>query len=77
MPNGFGLSVVNNPILHSRPYAWKIVVVSDMHDDGSFNEITYDTPLTSVVYQPEVFYTDDDANEFIAKAIEWAMTDKA
>lgn len=66
-PSGFGLSAVNASMLHSYTFAWEIAVLRNVHDNGSFDELTYDTPLTSDV---EVFKTDDEANAFIARAFD-------
>lgn len=63
--DGYGLSVVNAPILHSYPFAWEIAVVTGVKSDGSFESLSYDTELTSDV---EVFDSDDDANNFIERA---------
>jgi hypothetical protein len=67
--NGYGLSLVNSPLLHSYKFAWEAAVLKGLKDDGSFDSITYDTPLTDDV---EVFDSDDEANAFINKAIAWA-----
>ena len=66
--NGYGLSVVNSPMLHGYPFAWEAAVVTGMEESGNFAELTYETPLTSDV---EVFETDEEANTFIQRAIEW------
>ena len=66
--NGYGISLVNSPMLHSYPFAWEAAVVSNIQDNGEFDSLSYDTPLTSDV---EVFKNDDDANAFIERAIEW------
>jgi hypothetical protein len=71
LPNGYGLSLVNSPVLHSYPFAWEAAVVTDMRDDGRFADLTYGTPLTSDV---EIFYTDEEANDFIARAKAWALS---
>ena len=71
LPNGYGLSLVNAPALHSYPFAWEAAVLTDMRDDGRFSDLTYDTPLTSDV---EVFSTDEEANSFIARAKAWAQS---
>lgn len=64
-PNGHGLSLVNGYALHHYPFAWEAAVLKDVTPDGGRFEINYDTPLTDDVM---VFGTDDEANEFIAKA---------
>lgn len=64
-PGGYGLSMVNSPMLHSYPFAWEAAVVTDVTDNGGFSGLTYDTPLTSDV---EVFDTEDEANAFIERA---------
>ncbi len=69
LPNGFGLSAVNAPILHYYPFVWEIAVVEGMTEEGNFKNITYDTSLTSDV---EVFSTITETNQFIAKAKNWA-----
>lgn len=66
LPNGMGLSFVNPPELHNYPFAWEAAVLSAT--EGSWI-LVYSTPLTSDV---EVFFTDDEANAFIARAIAWA-----
>lgn len=71
LPNGFGLSAQNDKILHYYSFAWEIAVVTNMQDDGTFDTLTYDTPLTEDV---EVFDTDEEANAFIARAKAWAMS---
>ena len=69
LPNGYGLSLVNSPELHAYSFAWEAAVVSKMDEEGNFEELVYDTPLTSDV---EVFNDDAEANAFINKAVEWA-----
>lgn len=69
LPNGYGLSAVNSTMLHSYTFAWEIAVLEGVNDDGTFADLSYDTPLTSDV---EVFSTDEEANEFILKAFVWA-----
>ncbi len=66
--NGYGLSAVNSPDLHSFPFAWEFAVVSNPTATG-FDDLDYSTPLTQDV---EVFSSDEEANEFIAKAFAWA-----
>lgn len=63
--SGYGLSLVNAPILHGYPFAWEAGVLRGVDKDGGFGSLTYDTPLTKDV---EVFDSDDAANAFIAKA---------
>lgn len=57
--SGYGLSVVNSPMLHFYPFAWEAAV---MNPKGYLD---YETELTSDVV---VFFSDDEANEFIHKA---------
>lgn len=57
--SGYGLSLVNSPMLHAYPFAWEAAVL------GKDGDLSYDTPLTNDV---EVFLSDDEANEFIARA---------
>ncbi len=64
-PSGFGLSLVNAPMLHHYSFAWEAAVLKDVSEDGEQFELTYDTPLTDDV---EVFDTDEEANEFIVLA---------
>lgn len=59
-PSGYGLSLVNAPVLHSYSFAWEAAVLSPK------NDLDYTTPLTSDV---EVFNTDDETNAFIERAI--------
>lgn len=72
--NGHGLSVVNNPVLHSYPFAWEAAVIGDVDDEGGFSGLRYDTPLTEDV---EVFYTDEEANDFIDRAARWGNDESA
>lgn len=65
-PDGHGLSVVNGPMLHHYPFAREIAVLADVTEDGTSFALTYDTELTDDV---ETFSTDEEANEFILKAI--------
>lgn len=60
--NGYGLSAINSTLFHSYPYAWECAILKGRSP-------VYDTPLTQDV---EVFASDEDANEFINKAIAWA-----
>ena len=69
LPNGYGLSVQSDKMLHAYPFAWEIAVCKGMGEDGLFEDLTYDTPLTDDV---EVFYTDAEANAFISRAKAWA-----
>lgn len=62
---GFGLSAVNPPELHSRPFAWEVAVLENVTEDGAEFNLTYKTPLTNDV---EIFSSDDDTNAFIEKA---------
>jgi hypothetical protein len=68
LANGYGLSAVNSPMLHSYPFAWEIAVLTEVTEDGRFSNLSYDTPLTSDV---EVFPTVEGANAFIEGAILW------
>lgn len=72
LPNGYGLSAVNVPALHSYPFAWEIAVIK-FNDQNGF-DLVYDTPLTDDVL---VFATAGETNEFIAKAAEWAAQVKS
>jgi hypothetical protein len=58
-PSGYGLSLVNSPMLHHYPFAWEAAVLAP---DGTLD---YSTFLTRDV---EVFQTDREANAFIARA---------
>jgi hypothetical protein len=71
LPNGFGLSAQSDTMLHSYPFAWEFAVVSGMRDDGRFEGLVYDTPLTEDIV---VVDTDEEANEFIARAKAWATS---
>ena len=62
---GFGLSLVNSPMLHTYQFAWEAAVIKDVKDDGDFSSLVYDTALTDDVV---VFDTDEEANTFIEKA---------
>jgi len=68
LANGYGLSVVNGAMLRSYEFAWEVAVLTDMKEDGSFGNLTYATPLTD---DAEVFYSDEETNAFIEKAIAW------
>jgi len=63
--NGYGLSVINSPMAHAYPFAWEIAVLKGVKKNGSFEGLTYETPLTRDV---EVFGSDEEANEFIKRA---------
>lgn len=69
LPNGYGLSLVNPPALHSYRYAWEAAVLSPGNDSDGFGSLNYTTPLTSDV---EVFMTVADTNAFIIRAVAWA-----
>jgi len=64
-PSGYGLSLVNSPMLHFYQFAWEAAVLRDVSEDGLSFQLTYSTPLTDDV---EVFETDEEANEFILLA---------
>jgi hypothetical protein len=64
-PGGFGLSLVNAPMVHAYPFAWEAAVLTGVKENGDFEALTYDTPLTNDV---EVFGTEEEANEFIERA---------
>ncbi|MGI9504235.1 MAG: hypothetical protein ACR2RE_14395 [Geminicoccaceae bacterium] len=66
-PSGYGLSLVNSPMLHSYSFAWEAAVLKNVKENGDFDSLTYDTELTSDV---EVFVSDTKANEFIKRAAE-------
>lgn len=68
LPNGFQLSLINAPMVHAEEFAWEAAV----RDRGG--KLVYDTPLTTDV---EVFATDDEANAFIQRAKEWALSEAA
>jgi len=63
--NGYYLSAINSPRARAYPFAWEVAVL------GSDLQCNYDTPLTN---DTEVFDTDEEANAFISRAIEWAST---
>jgi hypothetical protein len=71
--NGYGLSLINGAMLHCYPFAWEAAVIKGLDDDGSFADIVYDTPLTADV---EVFSTEEEADDFIRRAFEWAASSK-
>jgi hypothetical protein len=58
-PSGNGLSLINASIAHCYPFAWEAAVLTK---DG---QLDYSTSLTDDV---EVFFTDEEANEFIKRA---------
>ena len=62
----WGLSVIDSPMAHSFRYAWEAAVLK-YDADGNWH-LTYDTPLTQDV---EVFFNDDEANEFLDRAFAW------
>lgn len=66
LANGYRLSAINSPKANFNPFAWEIAVLKVV--DDKIDGIAYDTPLTNDV---EVFYTDDEANAFIERAIAW------
>ncbi len=61
--NGYRLSCINSPLAHIYSFAWEIAIINEK------GELDYQTPLTSDV---EVFQTDEEANDFIFRAVEWA-----
>ena len=65
-PDGHGLSVVNGPAIHCYSFAREIAVLENVSEDGGSFVLTYDTTLTDDV---ETFSTDEEANDFILKAI--------
>jgi|ERR1051325_457939 hypothetical protein len=65
--DGHGLSLINSPMAHAYPFAWEAGVLKNVKPDGSFDGLTYDTPLSQDV---EVFDTDEEANDFIHRAAE-------
>lgn len=68
LPNGYGLSCVNAPELHSYPFAWEIAVLDGVKQSkrGRWNyRLVYDTPLTDDVV---VFGSDEEAAEWIEAA---------
>jgi hypothetical protein len=62
----WGLSLINSPMAHSFPFAWE-AAVTKYDEEGGFG-LTYATPLTSDV---EVFYTEQEAEDFLARAFAW------
>lgn len=60
--DGHGLSLVNSAMLHDYDFAWEAAVLKNVHDDGTFDELDYDTELIDDV---AVFLTDEAANKFI------------
>jgi len=70
---GYGLSLVNYAaMLHHYSFAWEAAVLV-FPDDSNKYRPTYDTPLTSDV---EVFSTEEEANAFIEKALDWFGTNQ-
>lgn len=67
-PSGYGLSVVNTPMAHWYPFAWEAAVLKGVTEKGDWELLDYSTPLTDDVV---VFQTDEQANEFIARAKEY------
>jgi len=65
--SGFGLSLLNDQMLHAYPFAWEAAVLKDVSESGEVFVLTYDTELTTDV---EVFATDEEANAFIKRAAE-------
>lgn len=63
--NGYGLSLVNSPMLHLYQFEWEAAVIKNVSDDGMDFKLTYETMLTDDV---EVFFSCEDANDFINKA---------
>ncbi len=63
--SGYGLSVVNPPMLYSYPFAWEIAVLNEVDTLGNFKSLNYSTPLTKDVV---VCSTDNEANVFIELA---------
>lgn len=61
----WGLSLLNGPIIHSFAFAWEAAV---LRFEGEEFTLDYSTPLTSDV---EVFQTDEEANEFIHRALDY------
>ena len=67
--NRYGVSIINDPILHSYPFAWEAAVIKFVEDEGEPFHLCYDTPLTSDV---EVFHSNEETNEFLAKVKAWS-----
>ena len=63
--SGYGLLLVNSPMLHYYPFAWEAVVLKNMSEDGEIFELTYDTELTKDI---KIFSSDEEANNFILNA---------
>lgn len=61
LPNGWGISAINTPIVHCNPFAWEFAV---LNPDGYIN---YSTELTGDV---EVFADEKDANDWLKHAFE-------
>lgn len=62
LSNGWELSALNCSKLHDYNFAWEIALINPT------GEISYDTPIADDVM---IFHNDEDANEFINKAIRW------
>jgi len=69
LPNGYGLSVLNDKRLYPRPVAWEIAILKISEDlDGTVKfALAYNTELTKGF---KVFETTEEANEFILKAFD-------
>ncbi len=67
LPNAYALSLTDTPLAHAYEFAWEAAVF------GIDGHLTYATPLTSDV---EVFFTDEQANDFIARAKAWAEEER-
>lgn len=68
LPNGYGLSLINSQMVHAYQFAWEAAVRTPN------GHLTYETPLTEDV---EVFFNEEDANEFIARARARAWAEQA
>jgi len=66
LPNGYELSLINFPNAHIYAFAWEGAVINP------HGKLDYDTPLTNDV---EVFMTEEAADAWIIRAIEWAVAE--
>jgi len=65
--NGYGLSLIDDPMLHSYSFAWEAAVLKGVTNEGKFKGVYYGSPLTDSVV---AFDTEEDANAFIHRAAE-------
>ena len=72
LPNGYGLNGINTPLAHKFPYAWEFAVLEPAPSEHyDFGDVVFDTPLTSTI---KVCRTEEEAAQFIKKAVEWASS---